>query len=142
MLGSNYVINILMRDTIFLVGYIIAIAILVLHAYRMRVLGFKSYFHNLANRITEVVGGEKGIFYKINAYCLIVFGLLAPIILFAFPLFEFVDHLEVWETASDFEIRAIGAIIIYFPAMIAGFCHVIYILCIIWKFRKDQKMIK
>ena len=74
-----------MQDILFLVGFIIAILILVRIVYRIIVSGFKSYFHDLIHAITETTGREQNIFYKINSYTLIIFGLLAPIILFAYP---------------------------------------------------------
>ena len=77
-----------MQDILFFIGFIIAIFLLVRIVYRIIVSGFKSYFHDIIHAITEVTGREKNIFYKINSYTLIVFGLLAPIILFAYPSFN------------------------------------------------------
>ncbi len=107
-----------MQDILFLIGFIIAIIILVRIVYRIIVSGFKSYFHDIFYAITEVTGREKNIFYKINSYTLIVFGLLAPIILFAYPLF--IERFPDWlETSKNFLLHAI-TLLIYLAAMIGG----------------------
>jgi len=114
-----------MQDILFLIGFIIAITILVRIVYRIIVSGFKSYFHDLIHAITEVTGREKNIFYKINSYTLIVFGLLAPIILFAYP--KFVDRFpDEFESSENFLLHVI-ALLIYLAAMLGGFYHVILI---------------
>jgi len=66
-------------ETLFFIGYVIAVPLLVLIIYRLKVLGFKSYFHNIA----EFVGREKNLFFEINHFCLVFTSLLAPVILFA-----------------------------------------------------------
>ncbi len=125
-----------MKDILFLIGFIIAIIILVRIVYRIIVSGFKSYFHDLIHAITEVTGIEKNIFYKINSYTLVVFGLLAPIILFAYP--SFIERFPDW-VGNSFLLHVI-AFLIYFAAMLGGGgYHVIFILHKIWKTRKDKK---
>jgi len=129
-----------MQDILFLVGFIIAILILVRIVYRIIVSGFKSYFHDLIRAITETTGREKNIFYKINSYTLIVFGLLAPIILFAYPLF--IERFPDWlETSKNFLLHVI-ALLIYLAAMLGGFYHLCYALRNILKSRKDKKRFK
>ena len=129
-----------MQDILFLVGFIIAIIILVRIVYRIIVSGFKSYFHDLIRAITETTGREKNIFYKINSYTLIVFGLLAPIILFAYP--PFIERFPDWlETSKNFLLHVV-ALLIYLAAMLGGFYHVVLILHKIWKSRKDKKRFK
>ena len=129
-----------MQDILFLIGFIIAIIILVRIVYRIIVSGFKSYFNDLFYTITEVTGREKNIFYKINSYTLIVFGLIAPIILFAYP--PFIERFPDWlETSKNFLLHVI-ALLIYLAAMLGGFYHVILILHKIWKSRKNKKRFK
>ena len=124
-----------MQDILFLVGFIIAILILVRIVYRIIVSGFKSYFHDLIRAITETTGREKNIFYKINSYTLIVFGLLAPIILFAYP--KFVERFpDDFETSENFLLHVI-AFIIYITAMLGCFHHLCYVFRNILKSRKD-----
>ena len=107
-----------MQDILFLIGFIIAIIILVRIVYRIIVSGFKSYFHDLIHAINEVTGREKNIFYKINSYTLIV-GLLAPIILFAYP--PFIEQFPDWlETSKNFLLHVI-AFLIYLAAILGGF---------------------
>ena len=129
-----------MQDILFFIGFIIAIFLLVRIVYRIIVSGFKSYFHDIIHAITEVTGREKNIFYKINSYTLIVFGLLAPIILFAYP--KFVDRFpDEFESSENFLLHVI-ALLIYLAAMLGGFYHVILIFHKIWKSRKDKKRFK
>jgi hypothetical protein len=122
-------------ETLFLIGYVLALPLLVLIAYRVKVLGFKSYFHN----ITEFVCREKSFFYEINAFILALFSLLAPIILFVYPSF--------FELATDgFETTNILLLtisfIIYLASMLAGFYHILFVLGKMWKSRKDKKRSK
>ncbi|MDR4497637.1 MAG: hypothetical protein MRK02_06915 [Candidatus Scalindua sp.] len=129
-----------MQDTFFVIGYILATILIISIAYRVKVWGFKFCFHELTHDITEVVGREKGIWNKINPYCLIVSWLLAPIILYAYP--SFVEQFpDVFETANHFLLHAI-VVIIYIAAMLGGFHHLGYIIRDIWQFRKEQKKIK
>ena len=123
-------------ETFFLVGYILAPSLLAVIVYRVKVLGFKSYFHN----ITEFVGREKNLFFEINSFCLALSSLLAPIILIAYP--SFVDRFpDVFETTKILLLHII-VFIIYIAAMFAGFYHFIYVLPKIWKSRKVQKKTK
>ncbi len=126
-----------MQNTFFLIGYILAISLLATIAYRVKVWGFKSYFHGITRDIAEDVGREKSIFYKINSYCFVLSALFAPIILFYYP--NYVDRFPDWfGTSENFLLHLIAAII-YVAAMLAGFYHLIHVLIEIWKSRKDQK---
>ena len=128
------------NNTIFLIGHILAITLLVRIAYVVIFAGFKSYFHLLKDYITEVEGGEKSIFYKINAFFLIVSGLLSPIILFAYP--KFVDRFpDEFESSENFLLHVIAATI-YIAAMLGCFYHLCYALRNILKSRKDKKRFK
>ena len=123
-------------DTLFLIGYILAPSLLAVIVYRVKVLGFKSYFHN----ITEFVGREKNLFFEINSFCLALSSLLAPIILFAYP--SFVDRFpDAFETTKIILLHII-ALFMYCAAMFAGFYHLVYVLPKIWKSRKDKKRSK
>ena len=129
-----------MRNTVFLIGHIFAITLLVRIAYVVIFVGFKSYFHLFTNYITEVGDREKGIFYKINSYSLLVSGYLSPIILFAYP--KFVERFpDDFETSENFLLHVI-TFIIYITAMLGCFHHLCYVLRNILKSRKDQKKIK
>jgi len=119
-------------EALFFVGYILAFTLLVVIVYRVKVLGFKSYFRN----ITEFVGREKSFFYEINAFFLALFSLIAPIILFVYPsCFELAtDGLETTNI-----LLVIISLIIYLASMLAGFYYLIYVLGKMWKSRKDKK---
>ena len=126
-----------LRDTLFLIGYFLSLSLLASIAYRVKVWGFKSYFYGNIHDIAEVVNREKGIFYKINSYCLELSALLAPIIMFAYP--EYLDRFpDFFETYENILLHLI-ATIIYLAAMLAGFYHLIQVLIEIWKFRKNKK---
>ncbi len=127
-------------NTLLFIGYIIAITILVGNAYILIVWGLKFYFHDLTHGITEIAGREKNIIYKINSYCLIVFALLSPVILVAYPLFLDLS-LDSFETTKNSLLHVI-AFLIYTAALLGGFYHVILLPGTIWKFRKVQKKIK
>ncbi len=129
-----------MLDVLFVIGFIIAIIILARIVYRIIVSGFKSYFHDLIHAITETAGREKNIFYKINSYTLIVFGLLAPIILFAYP--SFIERFPDWFGTSTNYLLHVIALLIYLAAMLGGVYHVALILQKIWKSRNDKKRFK
>ena len=127
-------------DILFLVGFILAISLLATIAYRVKVWGFKSYFHGITHDITEDVSREKSIFYKINSYCFVLFALLAPIILFAYP--PFIERFPDWlETSKNFLLHVI-ALLIYLAAMLGGFYHLCYALRNILESRKDKKRFK
>ena len=123
-------------DTLFLFGYILALILLAVIVYRVKVLGFKSYFRNIA----EFVGREKNLFSEINYFCLALSSLLAPIILFAYPSFveQFPDG---FETTKILLLHLIF-FFIYIAAIFAGFYHLIYVLNKMWKSRKDKKRSK
>jgi hypothetical protein len=126
-----------MQDTFFLIGYILAISLIATIVYRVKVWGFKSYFHGITHDIIEDVSREKIIFYKINSYCFVLSALLAPIILLAYP--SFVDRFpDYFQTSENFLLHLI-ATTIYIAAMLAGFYHLIHVLIEIWKSRKDKK---
>ena len=127
-------------DLLFRIGYILTVGILLTIARRVKVSGFKSYFHDLVRAITETAGREKNIFYKINSYTLIVFGLLAPIILFAYP--SFIERFPDWFGTSTNYLLHVIALLIYLAAMLGGFYHVALILQKIWKSRNDKKRFK
>jgi hypothetical protein len=122
-------------EVLFFVGYILAFALLVLIVYGVKVLGFKSYFHN----ITEFVGREKNLFCEINHFCLVSTSLLAPVILLAYPsYFELAtDGLETTRI-----LLVTISLIIYLASMLAGFYHLIFVLGKMWKSRKDKKRSK
>ena len=119
-------------EALFFVGYILAFALLVIIIYRVKVLGFKSYFHN----ITEFVGREKNLFFEINHFCLVLTSLLAPIILFVYPSY-FEQATDGFETTKILLVTI--SFIIYLTSMLAGFYHLIYVLGKMWKSRKDKK---
>ena len=122
------------------IGYIITVGILLVIAYRVKVSGFKGYFHDLTSDLTEILGRETSIFYKMNSFCLVASGLLAPIILVAYPLFE-EEHPDFFGSAQNALLHLI-ALIIYIAALLGGSYHVIYALCMIWKSGKGKKEIK
>ena len=123
-------------DIFFLIGYVIALPLLVIIIYRVKVLGFKSYFRN----ITEFVGREKNLFSEINHFCLALTSLLAPIILFAYP--SFVERFpDSFESTKILLLHTIG-FINYIVAMLAAFYHLIYVLNKMWNSRKDKKRSK
>ncbi len=129
-----------MLDVLFVIGFVIAIIILARIVYRIIASGFKSYFNGLIHAITEIAGREKNIFYKINSYTLIVFGLLAPIILFAYP--SFIERFPDWfGTSKNFLLHVI-ALLIYLAAMLGGVYHIAIILQKIWKSRNDKRRLK
>jgi hypothetical protein len=124
-----------MLGTIYLIGHILAITLLARIAYKVKVSGFKSYFHEYTHDITEVTHREKSILYKINSYCLVVFAVLAPIILFAYP--KFVDRFPgPYETTKIFLLHLIAAFI-YLIGILGGFYNLGHFLLKIWKSRKD-----
>ena len=123
-------------DTLFFIGYIFALSLLAMIVYRLKVLGFKSYFRG----ITEFVVKEKDLFSEINYFCLALSSLLAPIILFAYP--KFIDRFpDDFETSENFLLHVI-ALIIYIAALLGCFHHLCYVLRNILKARNDQKKIK
>jgi hypothetical protein len=126
-----------MQNTFFLIGHIIAISLLVWYAYRVKVSGFKSYFHEYIHEITKALGREKSIFYKINCYFEIVFGVLAPIILFAYP--KYLHRYPIDFETSEYFLLSVIALIIYIAAILSGFRFLIHILYKIWKSRKYKK---
>jgi hypothetical protein len=122
------------------IGYIITICILLTIARRVRASGFKGYFHDLTCDLTEILGREKSLFYKMNSFCLVASGLLAPIILVAFPKFAN-RYPDLFESSKNVLLHVI-ALIIYIAALLGGSYHVIYALCMIWKSGKGKKEIK
>jgi hypothetical protein len=123
-------------DILFLIGYIIALPLLGLIVYRLKVLGFKSYFRN----VTEFVGTEKNLFSEINHFCLALTSLLAPIILFAYPSFV-EQYPESFETTRNLLLN-VTALSIYIAAIFAGFYYIVYVLGKMWKSWKDKKSSK
>ena len=123
-----------MRDTVFLIGHIFAITLLVRVAYVVIFVGWKSYFHLLTNYITEVEGREKSIFYEINSYSLIVSGLLSPIILFGYP-----KYVNWYPDYYEYFLLHIISLTIYIAALLGCFHHLCYVLRNILKARKGQK---
>ena len=119
-------------ETLFFIGYVIAVPLLVLIIYRLKVLGFKSYFHNIA----EFVGREKNLFFEINHFCLVFTSLLAPVILFVYPSY-FEQATDGFETTKILLVTI--SFIIYLASMLAGFYHLIYVLGKMWISRKDKK---
>ncbi len=128
------------HDSLYRIGYIITVGILLTIARRVKVSGFKSYFHDLTCDLTEILCREKNIFYKINSFCLVVSGLLAPIILVAFPSFAN-QYPDLFESAKNVLLHVI-ALTIYIAALLGGFYHVIYVLCVMRKSGKEKKEIK
>ena len=135
-----YVTIFIMRDIIFLIGHIIAISFLATIAYRVKVWGFKSYFHGITHDFTETVSREKSIFYKINSYCLVLLIWLSPIILFAYPMYA--DRFPDFFETSEYFLLHLITFTIYLGAMLACFYRVIRVLIQIWTSRKDQKKIE
>ena len=129
-----------MQGAVFLIGHIIAISFLATIAYRVKVWGFKSYFHGITHDAIETVSREKSIYYKINSYCFVLTMLLAPIILFAYPMY--VDRFPDFFETSEYFLLHLIATIIYLAAMLACFYRVIRVLIQIWTSRKDQKKIE
>jgi hypothetical protein len=134
---SYPVINSLEMKILFLIGYFLALHQLAVIAYRVKVLGFKSYFH----KITEFVGIEKKLFLEINSFCFVLFSLFTPIILFSYPLL--IEWWGSWIVPEDFEtliiLLRIIALIIYIAAIVAGFSRLPFFLSIMWKSGKDKK---
>jgi len=128
------------HDSLYRIGFIITVGILLTIARRVRASGFKGYFHDLTRDLTEILGREKSIFYKINSFCLVVSGLLAPIILVAYPYFE-EEHPDFFGSAKNVVLHVI-ALTIYIAALLGGFYHVIYVLCVMRKSGKGEKEIK
>jgi hypothetical protein len=75
-----------------------------------------------------------------NSFCLVVSGLLAPIILIAYPNFEN-QYPDFFGSSKNVLIHVI-ALIIYIAALLGGFYHVIYAICVIRKSGKGKKEIK
>jgi hypothetical protein len=122
-------------EALFFVGYILAFILLVLIVYRVKVLGFKSCFHN----ITEFVGREKNLFFEINHFCLVLASLLAPVILFVYPSY-FEQATDGFETTKILLVTI--SFIIYLTSMLAGFYHLVYVLGRMWISGKDKKRSK
>jgi hypothetical protein len=125
-------------EILFIIGYVLALNQLALIVYRVKVLGFKSYFH----KITEFVGIEKKLFFEINSFFFVLFSLFTPIILASYPSLV-VEWWSNWVVPDDFETLAILlriiAFIIYIAAITAGFFHLPFFLSIMWKSGKDKK---
>ncbi|MFV1974577.1 MAG: hypothetical protein ACC651_02465 [Candidatus Scalindua sp.] len=128
------------HDSLYRIGFIITVGILLTIAHRVRASGFKGYFHDLTCDLTEILGREKSIFYRINSFCLVVSGLLAPVILVAFPIFAN-QYPDLFESAKNVLLHVI-ALIIYIAALLGGSYHVVYVLCMIRKSGKGKKEIK
>jgi hypothetical protein len=128
------------HDSLYRIGFIITVGILLTIAHRVRASGFKGYFHDLTSDLTEILGREKSLFYKINSLCLVASGLLAPIILVAYPYFE-EEHPDFFGSSKNV-LQHIIALIIYIAALVGGLYHVIYALCEIRKSGKGKKEIK
>ncbi|MCP4261580.1 MAG: hypothetical protein GY774_29370 [Planctomycetes bacterium] len=128
------------HDSLYRIGFIITVGILLTIAHRMRASGFKGYFHDLTCDLTEILGREKSLFYKMNSICLVASGLLAPIILLAYPNFS-EKHTDFFEFSKNVLLQVI-ALTIYIAALLGGIYHVIYALCAIRKSGKEKKEIK
>jgi len=128
------------HDSLYRIGFIITVGILLTIAHRVRASGFKGYFRDLTSDLTEILGREKSLFYKMNSICLVASGLLAPIILVAYPLFE-EEHPDFFGSAQNVLLH-LTALIFYIAALFGGSYHVIYALCMIWKSGKGKKEIK
>ena len=100
------------------IGYIITVGILLVIAYRVKVSGFKGYFHDLTSDLTEILGREKSLFYKMNSFCLVASGLLAPVILVAFPKFAN-QYPDLFESTKNVLLHVI-ALIIFIAALLGG----------------------
>ena len=122
------------------IGYIITVGILLVIAYRVKVSGFKGYFHDLTSDLTEILGRETSIFYKMNSFCLVASGLLAPVILVAFPKFAN-RYPDLFESTKNVLLHVI-ALIIFIAALLGGIYHIIYVLCVMRKSGKGKKEIK
>ena len=122
------------------IGYIITVGILLVIAYRVKASGFKGYFRDLTSDLTEILGRETGLFYKINSFCLVASGLLAPVILVAFPKFAN-RYPDLFESTKNVLLHVI-ALIIFIAALLGGIYHIIYVLCVMWKSGKGEKEIK
>jgi len=127
-------------DLLYRIGYILTVGILLTIAHRVRASGFKTYFYDLTCDLTEILGREKSMFYKINSFCLVVSGLLAPVILVAFPIFAN-QYPDLFESAKNVLLHVI-ALTIYIAALVGGSYHVIYVLCVMRKSGKGKKTIK
>ena len=128
------------HDSLYRIGFIITVGILLTIAHRVRASGFKGYFRDLTSDLTEILGREKSLFYKMNSICLVASGLLAPIILVAYPFFE-EDSPDFFGSAQNALLHLI-ALIIYIAALLGGSYHVIYALCAMRKSGKEKKEIK
>ena len=106
----------------------------------MKASGFKGYFHDLISDLTEILGREKNLFYKMNSFCLVVSGLLAPIILVAYPYFA-EDYPDFFESSKNVLLHVI-ALIMYIAALLGGIYHVTYAFCAMRKSGKEKKEIK
>ena len=124
-------------NILFIVGYVLALNKLAMIGYKVKVLGFKSYFHE----ITEFVGREKKFFFEINSFCFILCLELSPLILLSYPLL--IEWWGSWIVPDDFEtyviIVRIIAFIIYIGALIAGFFQLPFFLRMMWKSGKDKE---
>jgi hypothetical protein len=116
------------HDSLYRIGFIITVGILLTIAHRVRASGFKGYFHGLTRDLTEILGREKSLFYKMNSFCLVASGLLAPIILVAYP--EFANQYPDFFGSSKNVLLHVIALIIYIAALLGGFYHIIYVLCV------------
>ena len=128
------------HDSLYRIGFIITVGILLTIAHRVRASGFKGYFRDLTNDLTEILGRETSLFYKMNSFCLVASGLLAPVILIAFPKFAN-RYPDLFESSKNVLLHVI-ALIIYIAALLGGSYHVIYVLCVMWKSGKGKKEIK
>jgi hypothetical protein len=124
-------------NIIFIVGYVLALNKLAMIGYNLKVLGFKSCFHELA----EFVGTEKSLFYKINSFCYLLCSELSPIILLSYPLL--IECWESWTVPDDLMFYFISlkiiAFILYIAVLITGFIHLPFFLSVMWKSGKDKK---
>ena len=124
-------------NIIFLVGYVLALNKLAIVVYKMKILGLKSYFHE----IIEFVGIEKKLLHKTNSFCFILCSELLPIILFFYPLL--MKWWGSWIVPDDLMFYFISlrtiSIILYIAALITGFFHLPFFLRVMWKYVKDKK---
>jgi hypothetical protein len=124
-------------NILFIVGYVLALNKLAMIGYKMKVWGFKPYFHKIA----EFVGTEKSLFYKINSFCYILCSELSPIILLSYPLL--IECWESWTVPDDlmfyFTSLKIIAFILYIAVLITGLIHLPFFLSVMWKSGKDRK---
>jgi hypothetical protein len=120
-----------------LIGFVLALNKLAVTAYKIKVSGFKSFFHE----ITEFVGSEKKFFFEINSFCFVLCLELSPLILLSYPLL--IEWWGRWIVPDDLEtfviILRIIAFTIYIAALIAGFFQLPFFLRMMWKSGKDKK---